>query len=98
MAAHAARQGAILAAAAPLVRVGGRLVYAVCSVLEEENEAVVAAFLSAHRDFRVRPVSAVWRETLPGTAPGPGPFLLLTPHRHGTDGFFVAVLERGDGA
>ena len=95
VAAHAAHQGAILAAAAPLVRVDGRLVYAVCSVLEEENEAVVATFLAACPAFRVRPVSAVWRETLPGEAPGPGPFLLLTPHRHGTDGFFVAVLERG---
>jgi 16S rRNA (cytosine967-C5)-methyltransferase len=86
------KQAAILAQAASLVRSGGRLVYATCSVLPEENEEQVDAFLAAHPAFAVVPLSRAW--TLPGTPPGPGPFLALTPRAHGTDGFFAAVLER----
>ena len=76
-----ALQGRILASAARLVRPGGRLVYATCSVLTEENEAQVAAFLAATPAFRLVPQAA-------------GDFLSLTPLQHGTDGFFGAVLER----
>jgi 16S rRNA (cytosine967-C5)-methyltransferase len=86
------KQAAILGQAASLVRSGGRLVYATCSVLPEENEAQVDAFLAAHPDFAVVPLSRAW--TLPGAPPGPGPFLALTPRAFGTDGFFAAVLER----
>jgi 16S rRNA (cytosine967-C5)-methyltransferase len=86
------KQAAILDQASRLVRKGGRLVYATCSVLSEENEAQVQAFLSGHPDFAVLPLTAAW--VLPCPPPGAGPFLVLTPRRGGTDGFFAAVLER----
>jgi 16S rRNA (cytosine967-C5)-methyltransferase len=89
-------QGRILNAAARLLRPGGRLVYATCSLLREENEAVVTAFLQTHPDFRVQPATEVLAGQgihLPDAATPEG-FLRLTPHRHGTDGFFAAVLER----
>ncbi|HEX6119886.1 MAG TPA: RsmB/NOP family class I SAM-dependent RNA methyltransferase [Dongiaceae bacterium] len=116
-----------------LVKPGGRLIYATCSLLAEENEAQVDAFLAAHAEFTLVPVVSVWREVIgtplpystvtPANEPGPtdGPTLAfpmdpgsqagmtgecciggdaspatlsLTPAQHGTDGFFVAVLER----
>ncbi len=86
------KQAGILDAASKLVRKGGRLVYATCSMLPDENEAQVQAFLDAHPAFAVIPLAEAWH--LPGPPPGPGPFLSLTPLRHGTDGFFAAVLER----
>jgi len=75
-----------------LVRIGGRLVYATCSLLEEENEAQVTAFLARHSGFALVPLARAW--TLDPPPPGDGDFLALTPARHGTDGFFAAVLER----
>ena len=86
------KQASILDIAQSLVRKGGRLIYATCSLLEEENEAQVRAFLSRHPDFAVVPLSRAW--TLDGPPPNTGDFLSLTPARHGTDGFFTAVLER----
>ncbi|MCL2875541.1 MAG: RsmB/NOP family class I SAM-dependent RNA methyltransferase [Betaproteobacteria bacterium] len=86
------RQQAILEAAAKLVRPGGRLVYATCSLLGEENDDVVDAFLVAHPEF----VSASAEDILArqGIAPGTGERLRLSPVAHGTDGFFAAVLMR----
>jgi 16S rRNA (cytosine967-C5)-methyltransferase len=86
------KQAAILAAASRLVRKGGRLVYATCSILPDENEAQVRAFLADHPDFAVVPLDRAWPG--PAPVPGQGEFLSLTPRRHGTDGFFTAVLER----
>ena len=86
------KQAMILDAAARLPRAGGRLIYATCSLLPAENEAQVEAFLARHPDFAVVPLAEAW--SLPGAAPGEGPYLSLTPRRHGTDGFFGAVLER----
>ncbi len=90
--------------AADLVRPGGRLIYATCSLLPEENEMQVEAFLRDHSEFTVRPAQ-VWKETLgamgaapPNLAPFQGDYLFLTPARHGTDGFFAAVLERTAGS
>ena len=86
------KQADILAGAARLVRPGGRLVYATCSILSEENEAVVDAFLAAHGDF-VR-LSAAEILASQGIAVGGGADLHLLPHVHGTDGFYAAAMER----
>jgi 16S rRNA (cytosine967-C5)-methyltransferase len=88
------RQQEILRNAARLARPGGRLVYATCSFLREENEAQAEAFLAAAPDFSVVPAAHVWRETIGGASPGGERFLRLTPAQHGTDGFFVAIFER----
>lgn len=86
------RQADILRDAARLVRSGGHLVYATCSLLPAENEAQVSQFLAGHPGFSLVPLERAW--PLAGPPPCPGAFLLLTPDRHGTDGFFTAVLER----
>ena len=87
-----AKQGAILAAASGLLKKGGRLVYATCSLLDAENEAVVADFLAKHPDF----ISLSAQEVLhkQEISLECGERLRLAPHRHGTDGFYAAVLER----
>jgi 16S rRNA (cytosine967-C5)-methyltransferase len=86
------KQAGILDTAQSLVRKGGRLVYATCSLLEEENEAQVTSFLLRHPAFAVVPLDRSWPLEQP--PPNSGAFLSLTPARHGTDGFFTAVLER----
>ncbi len=78
-----------LALAAPLVKPGGRLVYATCSVLPEENEDQIAAFLSANDAFK--PAHLRGGE-VPGYARGNA--IQMTPRKTGCDGFFVAALER----
>ena len=86
------KQASILDAAQGLVRKGGRLVYATCSLLSEENEAQVTAFLARHPAFSL--ASAGQAAPLVSGLAGDGAFLSLTPARHGTDGFFGAVMER----
>jgi 16S rRNA (cytosine967-C5)-methyltransferase len=88
------RQQQILSSAARLVRPGGRLIYVTCSLLHEEDEAQAEALLAAEPDFTVLPAARVWSETIGGASPGGESYLRLTPARHGTDGFFVAVFER----
>lgn len=88
----AAKQAAILRAASRLAKPGGRLVYATCSVLPEENEDIVARFLEEHADFRSVPCDELLAQQR--IALDTGEFLRLRPHVHGTDGFFAAVLER----
>ena len=90
----AALQAAILDSAQRLVKPGGRLIYATCSLLKEEDEAQIGQFLSAHAEFTLKPIGEVWRETIGGEPPHPGNMMRLTPARDGTDGFFVAVMER----
>jgi 16S rRNA (cytosine967-C5)-methyltransferase len=86
-----ALQMRILASAARLVKPGGRLVYATCSLLAEENEEQVAAFLATHPGFKVVPL----REAAPGLTRSAHPdYLSLTPAQHDTDGFFAAVMQR----
>ena len=92
------KQARILASAARLVKPGGWLVYATCSLLKEENEDQIAAFLAANPDFSLVPIDRVWGDTIGGECPCPPPYLSLTPARNGTDGFFAAVLERVAGA
>lgn len=87
-----AKQTEILHFASALVKPGGRLVYATCSLLREENEDVVDAFLSAHKDFRpIDVASALSQARIPLDT---GEYLRLRPDLHGTDGFFAAVLQR----
>ena len=88
------RQQDILRSAARLVCPGGRLVYATCSLLREENEAQAEAFLAVSPEFSVIPAGQVWKETIGGAVPGSDRYLRLTPAQHGTDGFFVAIFER----
>jgi 16S rRNA (cytosine967-C5)-methyltransferase len=88
----AAKQRAILTAAAALVKPGGRLVYATCSFLRAENQDIVADFLAAHPHFRLLPANDILRQQQ--IALDTGKFLQLYPHRHGCDGFFAAVMER----
>jgi 16S rRNA (cytosine967-C5)-methyltransferase len=87
-----AKQSAILSGAARLVKAGGRLVYATCSLLDEENEAIVSQFLSTHEDFSLVPMHDVLAEQKIDLAMQD--YLKLSPHTHQTDGFFAAVLER----
>jgi 16S rRNA (cytosine967-C5)-methyltransferase len=91
------RQMAILAGAARLLKPGGRLVYATCSLLRDENEAVAEAFNAEHgRDFSPLPAAEALAAARVERAEElvEGPFLRLWPHRHGTDGFFAAVWTR----
>lgn len=89
-----ALQDEILDDACRLVKPGGQLLYATCSVLREENEDRVAAFLTRHADFSLRPAPEVWAETLKTPCPVAGKTLRLGPARTNTDGFFCAILSR----
>ncbi|MEO1720601.1 MAG: RsmB/NOP family class I SAM-dependent RNA methyltransferase, partial [Pseudomonadota bacterium] len=94
LSARIAEQRNALADATALVKPGGRLVYATCSVLPEENTEQVAWFREAHADFDLQPFGERWAETIGGAAPqsadGRDDTLLLSPGQHGTDGFFMA--------
>ncbi len=82
-------QDSVIEDASTFVKAGGRMVYVTCSLLTEENEDRVAAFLERHPEFTVKPIA------LDGvTHVTPEGYLRLTPHRAGTDGFFAAVLQR----
>ena len=86
------KQASILASASKLLKPGGRLVYATCSLLPQENRAIVDAFLAAHPAFTLRPANEILAQHL--IELDTGPYLQLSPQLHGTDGFFAAVMER----
>jgi 16S rRNA (cytosine967-C5)-methyltransferase len=91
------QQAAILASAARLVKPGGRLVYATCSLLQAENEVIAQAFNAEHADsFRVLPAAEALRraQVSDPEALVSGDCMRLWPHLHGTDGFFAAAWER----
>jgi len=91
----AAKQADILQAAATLLKPGGRLVYATCSLLDAENAAVVDAFLATHPEFhRVAADDVLAQQGVPAAGLTHRGDLQLLPHRHGTDGFYAAVLQR----
>ena len=101
VAAQAEQQAAILASAARLLKSGGRLVYATCSLLPAENEAIALAFTQTHPDFKALEVGDVLThlkvmgaETLVSGPASHKEFLRLWPHVHGTDGFFAAVWDK----
>lgn len=87
-----AKQKAILERAAKLVKSGGKLVYATCSLLQEENEQIVEAFVSAHPEFKLANAADILAQQQ--ISLDTGSYLKLLPHIHNTDGFFAAVLER----
>ena len=94
--AQAQQQLAILSSAARLLKPGGRLVYATCSLMPQENEEVAAAFGAAQPEFKPLDVAELLTALKVANSEQlcSGPFLRLWPHRHGTDGFFAAVWER----
>jgi len=87
------KQAAILDGAARLLKSGGRLVYATCSFLNEENDFIAKQFLETHPDFELLPMHQVLAEQkIEGLEMGD--YLKLLPHKHQTDGFFAAVFQR----
>src|SRR5262249_32886722 len=97
--ARLAEQRAVLDQAAPLVKPGGTLAYITCSVLPPENGDQVHAFTVRHPGFGLVPWPGFWERAglspgLPQSVDGSGQTLLMTPLRIGTDGFFVAMLQR----
>lgn len=86
------RQEAILAGAARLVKPGGRLVYATCSILDEENRAVAGRFLAGNTQFRPRRAGEVLKKERIDLEMND--YFEVWPHLHGTDAFFAAVFER----
>jgi len=87
------KQKSILHFSAALVKSGGRLVYATCTLLKQENEDVVEEFMVRHPEFKLVEANGLvnkWNNGLITT----GPFFKLLPHINGTDGFFCAVLEK----
>jgi 16S rRNA (cytosine967-C5)-methyltransferase len=88
----------VLEQGASLVKAGGRLVYITCSVLPEENTAQVKAFLAKNKGFKIIPYTEQWKNFIGGDVPksadGSSNTLLMTPAQHGTDGFFVAVMQK----
>lgn len=97
--ARLAEQRAVLDQAARLVKPGGRLIYITCSVLPPENRDQVDAFLARHREFSIVPWAPLWEQAAfsvapPQSADGSAETLLMTPRSFGTDGFFVAMLQR----
>ncbi len=95
----AAEQLAILRRSAPLVTPGGRLIYATCSLLADENQRVVERFLSSEKGWDLLRPAEIWgsERAFPLTSGGT-PFLTMLPHRHDTDGFFAALLRKGTGS
>jgi 16S rRNA (cytosine967-C5)-methyltransferase len=90
---HAQRQGRLLDAFAAMVKPGGRMIYGTCSILREENEDVIEAFLKRTPGFRIKPAIELLGPQLASVCSGAG-FLRLYPHKHNTDGFFGAVLVK----
>ena len=95
-----ALQQKIMNNAAGLIIPGGRLIYATCSVLPDENENQIAWFLDQHPEFKVLNIAEIWQSVLgtdcPANAISNSNYLSLTPARHDTDGFFAAVLEKSN--
>lgn len=85
------KQLSILTSASRLLKVGGFLVYATCSILKEENEDIVEKFLSENTNFKSVPANTVLDN--PGLT-STDDYLHLLPYKHGTDGFFAALMQK----
>ncbi len=88
------KQKEILEQAAQLVKPGGQLIYATCSLYQDENEGHVESFLKSHADYEIVPVQSMWEACVGGECPVTTPWLRLSPHANHTDGFFVAVFVK----
>ena len=88
-----AKQSRLLARYSALVEPGGRLIYATCSLLPEENDHIITSFLTTHPDFTLVPAKEILGRDR-ALSVGDGDFIRLLPHTHDTDGFFGAVLRR----
>lgn len=88
------KQTSILQSAAKLVKTNGRLVYATCSILQQENQEIIEAFLSTHPEFSLQNAAEILHAQRIDIALPSAPYLQLMPHTHQTDGFFAAVLIR----
>jgi 16S rRNA (cytosine967-C5)-methyltransferase len=86
-------QSEILDRHSSLLKPGGNLVYSTCTMLRRENEQIIDQFLQMHRNYEVCSAPEILRRQGVSIVE-PGHFLLLLPHRHGTDGFFAAVLKK----
>ena len=86
------KQRAILVSAARLVRPGGRLIYATCTLLPQENQHLVSDFMAAHPEFQLVKMDRVLEEERISIQMGD--YLELRPQIHNTDGFFAAVLKK----
>lgn len=86
------KQTAILTRAAKLTKAGGRLIYATCSLLSDENEQIAENFLNAHADFKLVNANEILGQQQINL--DTGKYLKLLPHLHNTDGFFAAVFEK----
>lgn len=87
-------QSMLIAQGARTVKPGGRLIYAVCSFLNEEGPDRVHEFLKLNPEFEILSGTSVWRETLQAPYPQDEPFIRLSPGANNTDGFFIAILKR----
>ena len=85
-------QADILNRVAKTVKIGGRLVYATCSLFRCENEDQIECFLKDHPDFKLLPLKEAWPKDMP--IPNAGDVMRLTPYQHNTDGFFAAVMVK----
>ncbi len=98
LAALATRQAVLIDEGLALLRPGGRLIYATCSLLETENEDQIAAALARHGDAKAVDYRGAWPDGVEGNCPETASnrpdCLLMTPARHGCDGFFVAILTK----
>jgi 16S rRNA (cytosine967-C5)-methyltransferase len=88
------KQYHIMEQASWLVKPGGRLIYATCSILRRENHDQIAQFLAKHPEFKLLPIAPIWTEVIGKACPTSDLMLQLTPAQHQVDGFFAAVMER----
>ena len=95
------KQAAILTSAARLLKPGGRLLYATCSILPQENEAIAEAFSAAHPDFESLDAGLLLDQlkvseaaSLCSGGDNGLRYLRLWPHKHRTDGFFAAIWQK----
>lgn len=90
------RQERILQSSAHLVKEGGRIIYATCSLLKRENENQIEKFLRENDNYSIVPITDVWAERFDTPCPFEGDFMTMRPDLHKSDGFFCAILERNN--